>query len=48
MRRKLAATVASTIAAAVLIAPVLAGHVERSGSASSTARSGSAIIASKF
>jgi hypothetical protein len=48
MRGKFAATLAATIAAAVLIAPVLAGHVQRSGSAIITARGGSGIIAANF
>jgi len=48
MRRRLAATLVATIAAAVLVAPLLGKQVQRSGSAIITARNGSAIIASRF
>jgi len=48
MRRRLAATLVATIAAAILIAPALAGHLQPSGSAIITARSGSAIVAAKL
>jgi hypothetical protein len=47
MRRRLAATLVATIAAAVLVAPLFVKHGQRSGSAI-IARSGSAIVASKF
>jgi hypothetical protein len=48
MRRKLAAAVVATTLAAVLAAPVFAGHQKlRSGSAI-VARSGSGIVAAKF
>jgi len=48
MRRRLAATLVATIVAAVLVAPLLGKQIQRSGSAIITARSGSAIIASRF
>jgi hypothetical protein len=45
MGRKLAVMLVAAIAAAILAAPVLAGHQhQKSGSA----RSGSAIVAAKF
>jgi hypothetical protein len=45
MGRKLVAMLVATVAAAILAAPVLAGHQhQKSGSA----RSGSAIVASKL
>jgi hypothetical protein len=47
MRRKLAVTVVAAIAAAVLAAPVFAGHDQQGGSGI-VARSGSGIVAAKF
>jgi len=47
MRRKLAVTLVVTVMAAVLAAPVFAGHKQKSGSAI-VARGGSGIVAAKF
>jgi hypothetical protein len=46
MRKRLAAALVATIAAAVLAAPVLAGHRHQLGAG--TTRSGSAIVAAKL
>jgi hypothetical protein len=48
MRRKLAAAVLATIAAAVLAAPVFAGHHQQKSGSGIVARSGSGIVAAKF
>jgi hypothetical protein len=48
MRRKLAVTVVAAIAAAVLAAPVFAGHDQQKGGSGIVARSGSGIVAAKF
>jgi hypothetical protein len=48
MRRKLAVTVVATVAAVILAAPFLARHVQQHSGAAADARSGSAIVASRF
>jgi hypothetical protein len=48
MRRKLAATLVATIAAATLAAPALAQHHSGKSGSAIIARGGSGIIAAKF
>jgi hypothetical protein len=48
MRRKLAAALVATVLAAILAAPVFAGHQKLKSGSGIIARGGSGIVATKF
>jgi hypothetical protein len=48
VRRKLAATLVATVASAVLVVPFLARDAKQHSGTAGDARSGSAIVASRF
>jgi hypothetical protein len=48
VRRKLAATLVATVASAVLVVPFLARDAKQQSGTAGDARSGSAIVASRF